>query len=87
MIIQEGSYGSHIDRVDMLRDTAFLILVSLAAYRVPGDIKPSYKWSLDQKNSLNPSNRTEFKQVPSQVNVYKMQLHTRYSFILTDVNL
>jgi hypothetical protein len=55
--------------------------------RVPGDIKPSYKWSLDQRNSPNPSIRNEFKQVLSQVNFYMKQHHTRYSFILTDREL
>ncbi|KAA8641684.1 uncharacterized protein ATNIH1004_011820 [Aspergillus tanneri] len=52
--------------------------------RVPGDIKPSYKWSLEMKTSDNPRTRTEFKQALSQVNFYMKQHHTRFSFILTD---
>ena len=55
--------------------------------RVPGDIKPSYKWSFDQRNNPNPSIRMEFKQVLSQVNFYMKQHHARYSFILTDREL
>lgn len=55
--------------------------------RVPGDIKPSYKWSFDQRNHPNPSIRMEFKQVLSQVNFYMKQHHARYSFILTDREL
>lgn len=84
MIILEGSQGSFKNRVDMVRGTTFLIRVSLPAYRIPGDIKPLYKWSLDQRNSPNSSTRTELKQALSQVNVYTMQHHTRYSFTLTD---
>ena len=55
--------------------------------RAPGDIKPSYKWNLNQRNSPNPSLRTEFKQVLSQVNFYMKQHHARYGFILTDREL
>lgn len=71
-------------------DTAFFdptLPAKTRPNRVPGDIKPSYKWSLSQKNSPNPSIRTEFKQVLSQVNFYMKQHHTRYSFILTDREL
>ena len=57
------------------------------ANRAPGDIKPSYKWSLDQRNSPNPSIRMEFKQVLSQVNFYMKQHHARYGFIITDREL
>ena len=52
--------------------------------RAPGEIKPSYQWSLDQRHSPDPTMRVEFKQVLSEVNFYMMQHHTRYSFILTD---
>ncbi|KAJ9226839.1 hypothetical protein DTO027B5_2055 [Paecilomyces variotii] len=55
--------------------------------RVPGDIKPSYKWSLAQRNGPRPSIQNEFKQVLSQVNFYMKQHHARYSFILTDAEL
>ncbi|KAF4199010.1 hypothetical protein CNMCM8694_006763 [Aspergillus lentulus] len=55
--------------------------------RAPGDIKPSYKWSLGLRNHPNPSNRMEFKQVLSQVNFYMKQHNTRYGFILTDCEL
>ncbi|KAL1845564.1 hypothetical protein Plec18170_009699 [Paecilomyces lecythidis] len=55
--------------------------------RLPGDIKPSYKWSLGQRNSPNPSVQMEFKQVLSQVNFYMRQHHARYGFILTDAEL
>lgn len=57
------------------------------ANRAPGDIKPSYKWSLDQRNSPNPSIRMEFKQALSQVNFYMKQHHARYGFIITDREL
>ncbi|PGH33761.1 hypothetical protein GX50_03418 [[Emmonsia] crescens] len=55
--------------------------------RLPGDIKPSYKWSMGLRNHPTPSKRTEFKQVLSQVNFYMKQHHARYSFILTDREL
>ncbi|KAF5854837.1 hypothetical protein ETB97_011116 [Aspergillus alliaceus] len=55
--------------------------------RAPGDIKPSYKWSLGLRNHPNPSNRMEFKQVLSQVNFYMRQHNTRYGFVLTDCEL
>lgn len=55
--------------------------------RVPGDIKPSYKWSLGMRNDPDPRIQTEFKQVLSQINFYMLQHHARYGFILTDAEL
>lgn len=55
--------------------------------RVPGDIKPSWKWASAMRWS--PENRveTEFRQVLSQVNFYMKQHHARYGFVLTDREL
>jgi hypothetical protein len=53
--------------------------------RVPGDIKPSWKWSSSfrfQDNTVD-----EFKQALSQVNFYMQQHHARYGYILTDREL
>ncbi|OJD18346.1 hypothetical protein ACJ73_08728 [Blastomyces percursus] len=55
--------------------------------RLPGDIKPSYKWSMGLRNHPTPSKETEFNQVLSQVNFYMKQHHARYSFVLTDLEL
>ncbi|PWY68868.1 hypothetical protein BO83DRAFT_390659 [Aspergillus eucalypticola CBS 122712] len=55
--------------------------------RVPGDAKPSYKWSFALKNHLKPSSRDEFKQALSQVNYYMKLHHARYGFIITDREL
>ncbi|KKZ60906.1 hypothetical protein EMCG_00667 [[Emmonsia] crescens] len=55
--------------------------------RLPGDVKPSYKWSMGLRNHPTPSKRTEFKQVLSQVNFYMKQHHACYSFILTNREL
>lgn len=55
--------------------------------RVPGDVKPSYKWSLEMSNSPDPNTVTEFYQVLSQVNFYMRQNGARYGFVLTDREL
>ena len=53
--------------------------------RVPGDIKPSWKWSNSMRYQANTFN--EFKQVLSQLNYYMKQHHARYGYILTDRQL
>lgn len=55
--------------------------------RAPADIKPSYKWGLDLRNSPDPNAAMEFKQALSQVNHYMKQHHARYRFIITDREL
>lgn len=55
--------------------------------RLPGDAKPSYKWSMGLRNHPAASKETEFKQVLSQVNFYMKQHHARYRFVLTDLEL
>ena len=53
--------------------------------RVPGDIKPSYKWNGAMRSTPSPSFlQREFRQVLSQVNLYMKQHGTRYGFIVTD---
>jgi hypothetical protein len=55
--------------------------------RAPGDVKPSWKWSMGLRNSPDPMERTEFKQALSQVNHYMKLHHARYGFIITDLEL
>ncbi|PYH46588.1 uncharacterized protein BP01DRAFT_355583 [Aspergillus saccharolyticus JOP 1030-1] len=55
--------------------------------RVPGEAKPSFKWSLGLRNHPAPSSREEFKQALSQVNYYMRQHHARYGYIITDREL
>ncbi|KAE8353788.1 hypothetical protein BDV28DRAFT_99781 [Aspergillus coremiiformis] len=55
--------------------------------RIPGNVKPSYKWSLDLRNHQNSSARMEFNQVLSQINFYMKQHHARYGFVITDREL
>ncbi|KAH8801717.1 hypothetical protein F5884DRAFT_525165 [Xylogone sp. PMI_703] len=53
--------------------------------RVPGDLKPSYKWSSALRNTR--MQQMEYKPALSQVNWYMRQHSTRYGFILTDREL
>ncbi|PYI31877.1 hypothetical protein BP00DRAFT_446105 [Aspergillus indologenus CBS 114.80] len=55
--------------------------------RLPGDVKPSYKWNLNMIDDGNEHVQKEFKQVLSQVNYYMKQHHTRYGFVITDQEL
>ncbi|KAI9824124.1 MAG: hypothetical protein M1819_001079 [Sarea resinae] len=55
--------------------------------RLPGDIKPSWKWHMGLQNSPLNTAREEFRQALSQVNYYMNQHHSRYGFILTDREL
>ncbi|CAI7641476.1 unnamed protein product [Penicillium manginii] len=54
-----------------------------AKNRVPGDIKPSYKWAYPRMDG-HPTKNHEFRQALSQINWYMTQHESRYSFILTD---
>jgi hypothetical protein len=73
---------------DFIPDTAYFdpqLPAGNCPNRVPGDIKPSWKWSSSlrfQENTMN-----EFKQALSQVNFYMKQHHARYGYILTDREL
>lgn len=55
--------------------------------RLPGDIKPSYKWSHWLQFAHDPTTVKEFKQALSQVNFYMEQHHTQYGYILRDQEL
>ncbi|PYH94302.1 hypothetical protein BO71DRAFT_450162 [Aspergillus ellipticus CBS 707.79] len=55
--------------------------------RVPGDLKPSFKWSLNLLTSRIPMRVRQGKQCLSQVNFYMKQHEARYGFILTDAEL
>ncbi|RAL14803.1 uncharacterized protein BO97DRAFT_403856 [Aspergillus homomorphus CBS 101889] len=75
---------------DFTPDLAFFdpnLEIKTRPNRVPGDIEPSFKWSLDLRNHPDPTVRTEFKQALAQVNFYMNQHHARYGFILTDCEL
>ncbi|PLB49172.1 hypothetical protein P170DRAFT_436800 [Aspergillus steynii IBT 23096] len=58
-----------------------------AVNRAPGVIKPSFTWSLGQRDSSDPSQRTEFRQVLAEVNFHMKRNQTRYGFVLTDAEL
>lgn len=55
--------------------------------RLPGDLKPSCKWSAAWARGHTAFRRTQFLQALSQVNFYMIQNRARYGFILTDVEL
>ncbi|KAJ9301958.1 hypothetical protein DTO271G3_824 [Paecilomyces variotii] len=55
--------------------------------RAPGIVKPSWKWSLDQRNSVDPKLQIEFKQVLSQLNFCMKENYARYGFVLTEIEL
>ncbi|RAH86023.1 hypothetical protein BO86DRAFT_415533 [Aspergillus japonicus CBS 114.51] len=55
--------------------------------RLPGDVKPSYKWNLNMIDDRDEHVQKEFKQILSQVNYYMKQHHTRYGFVITDQEL
>ncbi|KZF18838.1 hypothetical protein L228DRAFT_286336 [Xylona heveae TC161] len=55
--------------------------------RAPGELKPSYKWSLSLRDSPASKQTREFKQALSQVNYYMNQHKARFGFILTDREL
>lgn len=51
--------------------------------RAPGDIKPSWKWSLALRHG-DPRQRNEFRKVLAQVNYDMLQNHSRYGFVITN---
>lgn len=55
--------------------------------RLPGDIKPSAKWTFEMGTDANALKRREFRQVLSQVNYYMFQHGARYGYILTEREL
>ncbi|EDN06288.1 predicted protein [Histoplasma mississippiense (nom. inval.)] len=55
--------------------------------RAPGEVKPSWKWTSNLRNSLLPAGRRECRQVLSQLNFYMKQHHARYGYIITDLEL
>lgn len=55
--------------------------------RLPGDIKPSFKWSTNLQNVNSEPAQREFRQALAQVNFYMFIHHARYGFILTDREL
>jgi hypothetical protein len=54
--------------------------------RVPGDVKPSWKWSTAMRTGTTWQ-RHQYRQVLSQVNWYMRQHGSRYGFVLTDIEL
>lgn len=58
-----------------------------ALNRVPGDIKPSWKWRSEMRNDPNIGQQNEFRQALSQVNFYMNQHNTRYGFLITNREL
>ena len=50
--------------------------------RAPGDVKPSWKWSLDMKD--DPKTVRRCKEALAQVNFYMEENDARYGFLLTD---
>ncbi|KAK3191484.1 hypothetical protein K4F52_002299 [Lecanicillium sp. MT-2017a] len=59
-----------------------------AANRLPGDIKPSWKWrSAYRTYTYDARLERDFRKVIAQINFYMEQHNTRYGFILTDLEL
>ncbi|CAI7612947.1 unnamed protein product [Penicillium glandicola] len=58
---------------------------SLCPNRLPGDMKPSWKWS--HSMGQRPIQYSEFSKALSQVNWYMDQHNTQFSFILTEREL
>lgn len=84
----EGNLAQLIDQ--FTPDTAYydpLLPPPTRPNRGPGDLKPSFKWSLALQNSETPYGRRQFKQALSQVNYYMKQHKTGFGFILTDREL
>ena len=73
---------------DFTPDTAYFdpqLPVGNCPNRVPGIIKPSWKWSSSFR--FQADTVQEFNQVLSQINFYMIQHHARYGYILTDREL
>ncbi|PYI22757.1 hypothetical protein BO99DRAFT_429698 [Aspergillus violaceofuscus CBS 115571] len=71
-------------------DLAFFDLrlpTGTAPNRIPGEVKPSDKWSVARGHSPSRTDQIEYKQALSQINYYMKNQHTRYSFILTNKEL
>ncbi|CRL29113.1 unnamed protein product [Penicillium camemberti] len=58
---------------------------SLGPNRLPGDLKPSWKWSHSMQN--NVVDQLEFRKPLAQVNWYMKQHNTQFGFLLTDREL
>src|SRR5271155_1504793 len=73
---------------NFIPDLAFFVdnQFGIGANRVPGDIKPSWKWSTAMRTGTIEQRR-EYRQVLGQVYWYMRQNNSRYAFILTDVEL
>lgn len=63
------------------------VVPTSAPNRVPGDIKPSWKWGTEMRDSQDIQKWKEFRQALSQVNFYMNQHNTRYGYIVTDQEL
>ncbi|EER36952.1 conserved hypothetical protein [Histoplasma capsulatum var. duboisii H88] len=71
-------------------DTAFFdetMPATTSWNRAPGEVKPSWKWTSNLRNSPLPAGRREFRQVLSRLNFYMKQHHARYGYIITDLEL
>jgi len=73
---------------NFIPDLAFFVenQFGIGANRVPGDIKPSWKWSTAMRTGTI-AQQQEYRQVLAQVYWYMRQNNSRYAFILTDVEL
>lgn len=69
------------------RSTARLPTKRISPNRAPGDIKPSHKWSLDRRNGPSPTDEMEFRQALFQANYYMILQHSRYRFLITNLEL
>jgi len=84
----EGSLAQTID--DYVPGRAYFdpsLPMSTRPSRLPGNLKPSYQWSLQLRDHPSAYYRTQFRQALSQVNWYMKRHRTRYGFILTDREL
>ncbi|RAL13346.1 uncharacterized protein BO97DRAFT_342636 [Aspergillus homomorphus CBS 101889] len=84
----EGAMARTIDK--FTPDLAFFdptLMPRVRSNRLPGEVKPSYKWSSSMKYEEDKFPQTEFRQVLAQLNYYMIQHHTRYGFVITNKEL
>ncbi|KAK2749726.1 hypothetical protein FQN55_002962 [Onygenales sp. PD_40] len=83
--------GSAADLVlNFKPDMAFVAVnstVGSGKNRCPGDLKVSWKWKSEWRESLIFLQAREYRQVLSQINFYMKQNGARYGFVITDTEL
>lgn len=72
-------------------DTAYyprhLLIRDQRVNRAPGDVRPPSRWTSGLRSHQAPAIQDQFQPALSQVNYYMKQHHSRYGYILTDLQL